>query len=308
MFKKITQKYIRHIFGYFKLVLKKVPILMEHPFFYFKEVLNIANSLTSSILVQFPNFKLNCIDRKINGVNFKCYFDFAPRYRSMFFGLNSIPVIRVVLKYVKKGTCFIDVGANVGYISAVAASLVRKKGQVHSFEPVPRYFNKLRGFARLNKDYNININQYALGEEIRTSNINIYINKQLIGSNSLLSGLMNPNLVKETIEIEIKRLDDYLFERQIDKISLIKIDVEGFELPVLKGLTRFFDKNRNSLPPLIIEVTPAAYPLLGRTLEELDDFMSQYNYQTYNFSEKYRIDIKKLNKMENVLFKQKEEK
>ena len=303
MFKKITQKYIRHIFSYFNLILQKLPILMEHPFYYFKEILNISKSLISSILLQFPNFKLNCIDRKINGVNFKFYFNFAPRYRSMFFGLNSIPVIRVVLKYVKKGSCFIDIGANLGYVSAIGASLVRKKGQVHSFEPVPRYFNRLREFARLNKDYNININQYALGEEVRTSNIDI--NKQLIGANSLVSGLIIPSLIKETIEIDIKRLDDYLFERKINDISLIKIDVEGFELPVLKGLTRFFDKNRNSLPPLIIEITPAAYPLLGSKLEDLDDFMSQYNYQTYNFSEKLRIDIKKLNKLTDVLFKQK---
>lgn len=306
MFRKITQKYIRYIFRYFKLILKRIPILMEHPFYYYKEVLNISKSLISSILPQFPKLKLNCIVRQINGVNFKFYFNFAPRYRGMFFGLNSIPVVRVILKYVKKGTCFIDVGANLGYISAIGASLVRKKGQVHSFEPVPRYFNKLREFALLNKDYNININQYALGEEIGTSNIDI--NKRLIGANSLVSGLIDPCYIKETIEIEIKKLDDYLIERQIDKVSLIKIDVEGFELPVLKGLTRFFDKNRNSLPPLIIEITPAAYPLLGHKLKDLDEFMSQYNYQTYDFSEKHRIDIKKLNKLTDILFKQKREK
>ena len=199
MLKKITQKYIRHFFHYLKLILKKLPILMEHPFYYFKEVLNISKSLISSILLQFPHFKLNCIDRKINGVNFKFYFNFAPRYRSMFFGLNSVPVTRVVLKYVKKGTCFIDVGANVGYISAIGASLVRKKGQVHSFEPVPTYFDKLRELALLNNDYNINTKQYALGEEIGTSNINI--NKRLIGANSLVSGLIDPNLIKETKEI-----------------------------------------------------------------------------------------------------------
>ena len=73
----------------------------------------------------------------------------------------------------------------------------------------------------------------------------------------------------------------------------------------LKGLTRFFDQNINSLPPLIIEITPAAYSLLGSKLEDLEDFMSQYNYQTYNYSEKRRIHLKKLNKLTDVLFKQK---
>ncbi len=82
---------------------------------------------------------------------------------------------------------------------------------MHSFEHVTIYLDKFRGLVLLNNDYNINTKQYALGEEIGISNNNI--NKRLIGAISLVSGLSDPSLIKETIEFEFKRLGDYLLEK-----------------------------------------------------------------------------------------------
>ncbi len=303
MFKAITRKYIRKPKHYFKLVLKQLPVLMEHPFYYLKEWFKIFKSLISKLLIEFPNIKLNIINRKIHGVNFRFYFKFAPRYRRMYLGLNSTSIVRVLLKYVKKGSCFIDAGANIGYISAIGAGLVGKHGQVHSFEPIPIYFEKLDELRRFNKDYNIYVNKFALGDNLGKKNINI--NKNLIGANSMVFGLLNSNLIKDSIEIEVKRLDDYIFNKNIQNISLIKIDVEGYEFLLLKGLIKFFENNKYSLPPLIVEITPAAYPLLGCTLEDLEDLLRNFNYHAYNTNEKYKINVKKLERPIDILFKQK---
>lgn len=291
MFKAITRKYLRNFKYYFRLVLKQLPILMENPYYYLKEWLKIFESLISKGLIEFPNIKLNIISRKIHGVNFRFYFKFAPRYRRMYLGLNSTSIVRVLLKYVKKGSCFIDAGANIGYISAIGAGLVGKYGQVHSFEPIPIYFEKLDELRCFNKDYNIYVNKFALGDNLGKKTINI--NKNLIGANSMVSGLVDSDLVKDTIEVDVKRLDDYIFEKNIKNISLIKIDVEGYELPLLKGLTRFFEKNINSLPPLIVEITPEAYTLLGSKLEDLENLLAKFDYQAYSSDEKHRIEIKK---------------
>jgi FkbM family methyltransferase len=305
MFKSITRKYIRTPKRYFKLLFQKLPILMEHPFYYFKEWVTIFKSIISTLLIKFPNLRLDVINRKIHGITFKFYFKFATRYRSMYLGLNSTHTVRVLLKYVKKGSCFIDAGAHIGYISAIAAGLVGKQGQVHSFEPVPIYFEKLDEMSRLNKDYKIYTNNFALGDSLRKSNI--YVNELLIGTNSIVSGLLDSNIIRETIEIEVKRLDDYIFKKKIQNISLIKIDVEGYELLLLKGLTRFFEKYKDILPPLLIEITPAAYSLLGSRLEDLDDLLKKFNYIAFSYNGKYKIDIKKLKKPMDVLFKQKKE-
>ena len=302
MFRKITRKYIRNFLHYFKLVLKQLPILMENPFYFLKEYLEISKSIISKVLVEFPDINLDRINRKIHGVNFPFYFKFAPRYRSMYLGLNSTSVIRVLLKHIKKKSVFIDAGANIGYMSAVGAALVGKHGGVHCFEPVPIYLEKLEEMANKNKEYEIIVNKFALGESLKKSTINI--NKVLIGANSMVSGLVDSDLVKDTIEVDVKRLDDYILEKDIKNISLIKIDVEGYELPLLKGLTRFFEKNINSLPPLIVEITPEAYALLESKLEDLENLLAKFDYQAYNSDEKHRIDIKKLEQLTDVLFKQ----
>ncbi|MFW9880214.1 MAG: FkbM family methyltransferase, partial [Candidatus Thorarchaeota archaeon] len=172
----------------------------------------------------------------------------------------------------------------------------------HSFEPVPMYFKKLNEMSQNNKNYNIYVNNFALGK--KSGKIQININKDLIGANTIVSGLLNSNIIKETIDVNIKRLDEYISEKKIKNISLIKIDVEGYELPLLKGCTRFFENNKNLLPPMIVEITPAAYSLLGSKLEDLDNLLSKFNYKAYSTDEKYRIDIKNLEQLTDVLFKQ----
>ncbi|MFX0083692.1 MAG: FkbM family methyltransferase, partial [Candidatus Hodarchaeota archaeon] len=254
------------------------------------------------VILEFPKINLNTVIRKINGINYKFYFNFASRYRGMYLSLNSLPIVNVLLKYLKRGTVFIDAGANIGYLSAIGAGLVGKKGQVHSFEPVPQYYRKLLEFKNLNKNYQIYTNNFALGESLGTSNISL--SKTIIGWNTMISGLLTPNQVKETVKVEVKRLDDYIFKKKISNISLIKIDVEGYEYFLLKGLTEFFESSKESLPPLIIEIAPSVYPLIDKTLADLENLMMQYNYCAYSLDEKFQIDVKKLNKSRDVLFKQ----
>ena len=93
-------------------------------------------------------------------------------------------------------------------------------------------------------------------------------------------------------------------KKKISKISLIKIDVEGFDYFLLKGLTKFFESSKESLPPLIIEIAPSVYPLIDKKLVDLENLMRQYNYYAYSLDEKYKVDIKKLTNSKDVLFKQ----
>ncbi len=93
--------------------------------------------------------------------------------RVLYLGLYSTRLVSVLLKYLKKGDIFIDVGAHIGYITAIGTGLVGKKGQVHSFEPVPVYFEKLLEFSHLNKNHQIFVNNYALGETEGISNIDL---------------------------------------------------------------------------------------------------------------------------------------
>ena len=247
------------------------------------------------LLPRFPVYK------RINGVLFEFDFGLDPVIKGMYFGCYEMEMIEAMKNLLKSGDVFIDVGANIGYLTAIGAGLVGKSGQVHSFEPVPEYFRRLEKMAMMNPDYRIVVNQCALGEKEGTGNI--CVARQNIGWNTMVPNFMKGGTLKETLRISIDRLDSYLEENAIEDVSLIKIDVEGFEFPVLKGLQVYFEKTSNR-PAIICEVVPNAYSLLGRKLAELPEYIKEYGYSIFglvNMHARVKVDVMKLVRTTNVL-------
>lgn len=119
----------------------------------------------------------------------------------------------------------------------------------------------------------------------------------------MVLGLMSKEMQKENIEVPVIRLDKYIKEKKLGSIKLIKIDTEGFELFVLKGLEGFFI-NTNSRLMILCEVAPSAYPLLGCEMRELFDFMEKYSYLPFHAYDTHRkLDYTSLEGTTNVLFK-----
>lgn len=241
------------------------------------------------------------LKQRINEILFEFDFDYDSEIKAMYDGVYEMDTVDAMRRFLKKGDTFVDVGASIGYLSAIATGFVGKVGQVHSFEPVPEYFHRLKDMAVKNRGYEIVPNQCALGEEKGTTRIAV-TNLSNIGWNTIVPRFMSNETVKETIEVPVHRLDSYIKEKAVDKISLIKIDTEGFEFPVLKGLSGYF-KNTNHRPAIICEIAPAAYPLLGCSLAHLSEYMKRYNYHAFNIVDTHaEVDITKLEKTTNVIF------
>jgi len=280
------------------IVSKLLSAVHDNPFFYFKEFLNISKSLITSFLLR--SNKSRTIIRKINGVKFLFDFDLFHATPTYFLGTNQISITKTLIKFLKKGDIFIDVGANIGYFSAVGAGLVGKKGEVHCFEPVPHFFKRLVILPKINDDYKIFLNYFALGEIP-----GVYELEMTPSDSSLVPNYVHPKFSKGKFNGEVRRLDEYLFERNIENIALIKIDVEGYEFPVLKGLSRYFEQKKDNLPPIVVEIIPRAYPLLGIELEDLENYMKKFSYYSYTLDGKHRIDFTKFTEIKDVLFIQK---
>lgn len=219
---------------------------------------------------------------KVNGVSFDFDFSFSKKIKKMYFGTFQPIISEVIKKYLKQGDTFIDAGANIGYFSLIAAGITGSNGQVHSFEPVSEYFLKLQNFAKINKHLNIKVNQLALGDEKKTAKIFIKGGTD-IGNNTFFPELLE-NDNAEFAEVGIIRLDEYIKENNLKNISLIKIDVEGFEFATLKGLSNYFlqcSKN-NTCPAIVCEVVPEVYPKLGCKVEDLFEYMAGFGYEAYN--------------------------
>ncbi len=237
----------------------------------------------------------------INGVRFPFDFTLGKMIKSMYFGCYEFEILRLMKKYLKPRGVFLDIGANVGYISAIGAGLVGKSGEVHGFEPVPTYFNYLRETAELNSAYRIVANNFALGE--KASQVSIASHRRNIGGNSIVPGFVPEEDVAEITNIQVKTLDEYIQIQGLSRISLIKIDTEGFELPVLLGFSHFLDEHKTNRPPVIAEISPQAFELMDRELCELDEFMSNYGYESYAVCGRHGVNITNLSSQATVLFK-----
>ena len=103
----------------------------------------------------------------------------------------------------------------------------------------------------------------------------------------------------------VRRLDGYIREQigHPERIRVIKIDVEGFEFPVLKGLHEFF--TRGAVRPLIVvEIKPWELVKLGHTMTDLETYMRSFGYEAYDMiDERRRVDLQSMTDMDVVVFR-----
>ena len=236
----------------------------------------------------------------INGVYFDIDLKLDPAMGNMYFGLYQYEMTNLMKRLLKEGDTFIDVGENVGYISAFALGLVGGSGHVHAFEPVPRYFSRLRALQQNNPGANLHVNAVALGERQGTSKIAI-TSLQNIGWNTMVPDFMRKDTIKEEIEIPVARLTDYLAEKNVRNLRLVKIDTEGFEFPVMKGF-RDYLRQAGELPVIVVEIAPTAYPKLNSTCGEFALFMSELGYAARAIDRTQAVRIEELDRTTDVVF------
>ena len=152
----------------------------------------------------------------------------------------------------------------------------------------------------MNAQYDLVCNMHALGE---TDDLNLtsLAGSSNAGWNTMVSGFMSGSTVVETLSVKTQRLDQYLDSREIRSVDFIKIDVEGFEFPVLRGSQGFFEKTTKK-PPIICEVAPGAYSRLGCSLRDLNTFLERYGYRSYDPVSRKLIDVTTLSGTTDVLF------
>ncbi|MFI5295196.1 MAG: FkbM family methyltransferase [Thermodesulfovibrionales bacterium] len=140
----------------------------------------------------------------------------------------------------RKKDVIVDVGANRGrFIECVLAW--QPYAVIHAFEPLPDLYDFIREFFKYYNDlYCSNI---ALGSE--NGQKPFFVSKYNQVSSFLEQGDLLVNKlygvdysVQKSISVEVQRLDDYCAERKIERLKLLKLDVQGYELEVLKGAGR----------------------------------------------------------------------
>ena len=131
--------------------------------------------------------------------------------------------------YIKPGDTVIDVGANIGQTAIQSCLKAGAQGTVMAFEAHPRTFRFLQGNLKLNRCTQVKAVNLALGDK-----------KDILHFSDLSRDDMNEISTSGTLAVPVQRLDAVVSQGTM--IHLLKIDVEGFELPVLKGAETLLGK------------------------------------------------------------------
>lgn len=189
---------------------------------------------------------------------------------------SELQLQQLIQDRLRSGDTFVDIGANFGLHALLGAQLVGSTGRVIAFEPVPRNINLLQRHVRLNHfDGVIEIVDGAVSDSNAESiALSIPVGEVAVTAALSTAGSMG------TLTVRNYRLDDFDFGTA-EKIRLIKIDVEGAEIFVLKGAQKFL---RDHNPFVAVEIHPKDLAHFGSSPEQIFSLMSDLGYTAKQLS------------------------
>jgi FkbM family methyltransferase len=182
--------------------------------------------------------------------------------------INETPYFKSLLK---PSSVVSDIGANVGYYSLVAAPLVGSTGRVYAFEPASRQFASLKKNALRNGFTQILPNKLALADKPGEA---VLYQEDEFNTGSASLHHTGPNNTKGEM-VTLTTLDDFVEPLKLDRLDVIKVDVEGYELAVLNGGRKTLEEFH---PTLLIEVRESHQRQAGFSRKELFDWFTARNY------------------------------
>jgi FkbM family methyltransferase len=195
----------------------------------------------------------------------------------MWAGAYEPELVNLFKKVLKPGMIVLDVGANIGYFSALAAALVGNCGQVHAFEPappcVPRLKKNLVPFPWAHAYFN------AVGDELCTTRLYYSDRGNETGWGSLLS---KENTSTDETMVSMVRLDDWASSRAVRRIDFIKLDIEGGEYRALKGAESLLRQYR---PVVVAELNDVCLRRDSRMPQDVLLLLRTMQYNTFSFND-----------------------
>jgi len=171
---------------------------------------------------------------------------------------------QILSKYINKGDTVFDIGANIGYVSTAMSKLVGQDGKVFAFEAVPMTAKAFTENIKLNNCTNIQLIQKALSDKVGKATFRIPNG----GENHSMASMMWHKSDDDTINVVV----DTIVIDQDEKLkqitpSFIKIDVEGAEGLVVKGMQELITK---SSPVIFIECSKAGRNVVWEIMKKLN--------------------------------------
>lgn len=193
-------------------------------------------------------------------------------------GVYEVPETRVFLRLCSPGMTFLDIGANVGYYTALALARMRGQGEVISLEPDPESFLYLQQTVAANGHSLTTCLRKAASDH--SGNATLFTSNDNRGDNRLY----NNEFADGSCQVETVLVDDLLDEVHVNQVDLVKIDVQGFEGHVIAGMRRTIDRSSNLI--ILSEFWPHGLERAGTNPADYLGQMSDYGFDVYEFDHK----------------------
>lgn len=214
----------------------------------------------------------NFLSHAVSRLYHHCYALYYPIYK-IWKVYSEREERRLFRQLIKPGMTVVDVGANIGIYTCYFYKLASKDGTVHAFEPDSTNFKHLQKNTR--HFSNIVVNHSAVGDHC--GSIKLYISDAMnVDHRTFDSGDG-----RRSIDVRILSLDDYFQPGQA--VDFIKIDVQGYELSVLKGAKRILTENRNI--KILMEFWPYGLTKASVVPSDVIDFILSLGFTIRHISE-----------------------
>lgn len=198
----------------------------------------------------------------------------------LFFGSYEKDLVAVLKKIVKPGMIIIEAGANTGSETFILGKLTGSEGKVLAFEPVGHIYQKLLVNKKLNPEISsVQIFENALGGQNET--ISLYIADTELSNQGMSSKIKFEEAV-DSIQVKQYTIDHFAEEQQLDKVDLIKIDVQGAEAEILYGASKVLAKHH----PIIVLEADGHLDSQFNVAENLFALLTNLNYELFSVTKR----------------------
>jgi FkbM family methyltransferase len=184
-------------------------------------------------------------------------------------------IVKTLETYLKPGMVVVDVGANTGLYTLLFSLLVGSKGKVYAFEPVPSLAKRIEENVRLNGATNVDVFNVAAG--CRTGSTKLYLSK---GGGDGWASLYEWRYAGDKhIDVDVVALDEWVRQYNVDRVDLLKIDVEGAELDVYLGAQNLF--KRGTIQAAIVEFNEETREGARTSADDIRNAIAHHGYKWY---------------------------
>jgi FkbM family methyltransferase len=222
--------------------------------------------------------------KTVFGVEIECTMaDLIERY-VMFFGVWEPNLTAFLQRRLRTGDVFIDLGANVGYFTLLASRLVGETGTVVAIEAAPHIFSRLKKNLRRNKVTNVRAIEIAVAGG--PGNVDLYTGGHL---NSGATTTIASRGAERVAQVRAESFDRIVNPEEFARARVIKIDIEGAELPPLMTLLKLAPALRNDVE-VVVELSPDSLPTVGGSPTEIVETFENAGFHAYDLQNSYDIN------------------